>query len=57
MKPYQTRAGFHGLLMALAIFEIRHAKTPFRKAVACAWAGFHGYLAYADWLDKEDKDS
>jgi hypothetical protein len=56
MQPKAIKAGYHLLLALLGLMEMRHSKTPFRKAVCGGWCGFHTVLAWDDWHHPNPED-
>lgn len=53
MSQRALKSAWHLLLVAAAVTEFRTSKTPFRRLLTGACAGWHLAAAYDDWFHSE----
>ncbi len=57
MSERFVKSGWHALLVIAALVELRTARTPLRKLLIGAAAGWHALAAYEDALSSNRQDA
>lgn len=57
MSERFIKSGWHALLVIAALVELRTARTPLRKLLIGAAAGWHALAAYEDFVDSDTLSS